>query len=125
MRRIVVAGAVTVPITTPATEGGLRAWAHGPLNGVVTPKGGSVDFDVRPVPPATFVEARVAVPAAAFTAVAPSGGPRLPRILAEEQRLASQANAQRGADERRARDRDRNARRLGVVPPIVAPLGWL
>src|SRR5438094_2530544 len=52
-------GAMTVHITTPATEGGLRAWAHGPLNGVVTPKGGSVDFDVRPVPPATFVEARV------------------------------------------------------------------
>ncbi len=116
-------GDMTVEIATPAAEGGVRAWAHGPLNGVVSIHAGNVTLAVHPVPAATFVEARVAMPAAAFT-VPPVGGPRLPRILSEEQANAQQANAQRAADEQRARDRDRNARRFGAVPLVVALLGW-
>src|SRR5439155_4706007 len=114
---------MVVHIATPATSG-VRAWAHGPLNGVVAITGGRVDLTVRPVPPATFVEARVAVPARAFT-VAPVGGPRLRHILAEEQVGATRANNARRAAADEERRREDRARWLAAIPTVVAVLGWI
>src|SRR5439155_16073552 len=48
-------GDMSVRLVTPAAEGGVRAWAHGPLNGVVSIDRGTVTLDVHPVPAATFV----------------------------------------------------------------------
>lgn len=61
----------------------VRAWGHGPDNGVVTVASDRVTLVVDDVPSRTFVEARVAIPRQAFT-VTPTGGERLPTILQEE-----------------------------------------
>ncbi|CAA9266062.1 MAG: hypothetical protein AVDCRST_MAG50-3144 [uncultured Acidimicrobiales bacterium] len=113
-------GRLRVALEVPGQAEGVRAWAHGPLNGLVELRGTTVLFSVDGVPPSTFVEGRVAVPAGAFT-VAPSGGDRLPAILAEEQGLADAANEQRA----RAQQREAIERfllRWWFVPPV---LGWI
>ncbi len=95
--------------TTPDTDTEVvRAWAHGPRNGAITNTGQQVDLAVRDVPAGEFVEARIAVPSAAFT-VAPQGGPRLPTILREERAFI---------DDREAADQ--RARAGNLAAPVVA-----
>lgn len=106
-------GELEVVLTVPGDGTGVRAWAHGPLQGVVEPRGDTILFTVDGVPASTFVEGRVAVPAEAFT-VAPEGGPRLPRILEEEEERANEANAYR----------DR-LKTLNLASPVVAIAGWI
>lgn len=91
-------GSVDVTLTTPSADG-LRAWAHGPLHGVVSLNGNVVNMNVVRLPSNTFVEGRVTLPSSVFT-VAPSGGERLPGILKEEKTNADVANAQRGFTEK-------------------------
>jgi uncharacterized membrane protein len=74
---------VQVRLTVPGDGLGVKAWAHGPRHGIVQP-GKVTTFDVAGVPAGEFVEGRVAVPVAAFTAASPGSSPRLPTILAEE-----------------------------------------
>jgi uncharacterized membrane protein len=105
------------PAATPETPdddaGVVRAWAHGPRNGVVTVASALVTLRVTGVPSETFVEARVVVPSAAFT-VPPSGGPRLPTVLEEERSF------------QRDLDREDFLRRLGNwAAPATAFLGIL
>lgn len=70
---------------TPADDASVvRAWAHGPRNGQVDVGPERVLLTVDDVPSSRFVEARVAIPATAFT-VPPESGERLPTILEEEQ----------------------------------------
>lgn len=87
-------GGLDVTITFPGDGTDLLAWAHGPLTGTVQPSGNVVTLDVGDVPAGRFVEARVALPAGAFT-VTPRGGPRLATIVAEEDERARRADAER------------------------------
>ena len=99
------------PTTPPTDTSVVRAWAHGPSNGVVTNNGSSVDLSVADVPAERFVEARIAVPAAAFT-VTPTGSPRLPTILEQEQHFID--------------DREATHQRVvvgNIGAPIIAALG--
>lgn len=94
---------ITVSIVTPVPEGtpvvageNLRAWAHGPLNGVVTVgDDGVVTATVLRVDPGTFVEPRVTMPSDWLSAAPVLPGAKLDEILAEEGRLADEANAER------------------------------
>ena len=92
-----VAASVELPDGIEATE--VRAWAHGPPHGTVRFANGSrVQFDVSPLPPRTFWEGRISMPAEAFSAVPLTGNTdHLSAVLAEERRWADEANAQREA----------------------------
>ena len=60
-------GGVEVRLTLPQTGGfdEVRAWAHGPLHGLVTPQpSGRVTFNVAPLPAGQMWEARVTFPRA-------------------------------------------------------------
>jgi uncharacterized membrane protein len=70
----------------------LRAWGHGPLNGVVTLGDGTVTLQVDQLDPETFVEGRILFPAAVVPAARLTDNVALPRILAEEARFARAAN---------------------------------
>ncbi len=67
----------------PADAGVVRAWGHGPPGGVVALGDQLVTASLPNVPAGRFVELRVLVPATEFD-VAPSGAPRLARVLDEE-----------------------------------------
>jgi uncharacterized membrane protein len=87
---------VTVHLPQGVTSDQVRAWAHGPLWGNVTIQpDASVVMQVDPLPANTFVEGRILFPAAALSAAPESSGPRLAAVLAEEQRLADEANSSR------------------------------
>ena len=92
---------VHVDLTFPpgVQKGDVRAWAHGPLNGVVaikgTPSAPSVTLDVTRLPANTFVEGRVLFPAAALPQAPLVNHAERQAVLAEEGRLAAEANTKR------------------------------
>jgi uncharacterized membrane protein len=87
---------VTVHLPQGVTSGEVRAWAHGPLWGTVTIEpDASVVMKVDPLPASTFVEGRILFPAAALSKAAASTMPMLDEVLAEEKRLADEANRSR------------------------------
>lgn len=96
-------GRVEVEVTMPGDGTDLRAFAHGDLRGVVEPDGNVVRLVVVDNPAGSPVEARITVPASAFT-VPPSGEPALPGILAEEAVFADEANAARAEAARAYRE---------------------
>ncbi|HEX2850122.1 MAG TPA: DUF2207 domain-containing protein [Acidimicrobiales bacterium] len=117
-------GRARVSLTVPGDGLDVRAWGHGPLNGLVEPRGNEVLWSVDGLPAGQFLEGRVAVPAAAFTAPG-DGTARLPGILEEEQRLADEANAQRARSAESDR-RQQQIRRLLRDTFFVLPiLGWI
>ncbi|MDR7417398.1 MAG: DUF2207 domain-containing protein [Armatimonadota bacterium] len=83
---------VRIPGTT---RGTLRAWGHGPLNGVVTLGDGTVTLQVNQLDPETFVEGRILFPTAVVPGARFVDQDALPRILAEEARFARAANLER------------------------------
>jgi uncharacterized membrane protein len=110
-------GEVRVALDVPGDGLDVRAWGHGPLDGLVEIQGTRVLLTAPDLPPGRFVEARVTLPSNAFT-VAPSGDARLPRVLAEETRLADEANAER--------ERDAAAsRRRRLVLDVLERVYWL
>ena len=95
----------------------VRAWAHGPLWGTVgIEQDGVVVLEVDDLPAQTFVEVRMLFPRSAVPAAPRADGPRVDAVLAEEGRLADEANAERAA----ARWKRRAAIALGAVLPLVA-----
>jgi uncharacterized membrane protein len=124
-----VTASVELPDGLDATD--LRAWAHGPLNGTVKIASGSrVQFDVSPLPPRTFWEGRIAMPARALSSVPLTGiTDRLPAVLAEEKRWADEANARREAwiaqQESRAEQRERMQARSRIFFPVAWVLGMI
>ncbi|HEX4978619.1 MAG TPA: DUF2207 domain-containing protein [Acidimicrobiales bacterium] len=116
-------GAVRVALEVPGDGIDVRAWAHGPLDGLVEPRGSTVLLSVDDLPAGEFVEGRVTVPAGNFT-VRTASGDRLPAVLSEEEALASQANEER---ERRAEAERRRERLLDALEtslPFVVVAGW-
>lgn len=85
-----------------AGAGDVRAWGHGPLDGVVTVRAdGAVTYEVPLVRAGQYAEARVVFPVAWLTNLssearkAHQGVFRLDTVLSQEQSWADQANAQR------------------------------
>ncbi len=113
-------GHVDISITMPGDGTGVRAWAHGPLNGEVTVTANQVGLVVDSLPANTFVEAHVVDPSSNFT-VPPTPNELLPGILASEQRDAETANAARAA----ARDRLQRRHDLQAGTPFVVIAGVL
>jgi len=111
---------VTIDIKVPGDGTGVGAWAHGPLNGVVTVTANLVGLDVEQLPANTFVEAHVVDPIENFT-MAPGPTPLLPGILLQEQRDADTANASRAA----ARERLDQRHALTLAMPFVVLAGLL
>lgn len=81
---------------TPLTREEVRAWAHGPLNGAVSftdPQ--TVVYDVRDIQPNNFVEGSILFPAEAVAFAPQIPADERARILADEAKWASEANALR------------------------------
>jgi uncharacterized membrane protein YgcG len=82
--------------TRPLRPGETRAWGHGPLAGevrILDPQ--TVELTVRDLSPFTFVEGSILFPNRAVPFAPIEAGPRAETILAEEKRLADEANALR------------------------------
>lgn len=62
-----------VTLRVPGDGEGVRAWAHGPLNGTVEVDGRVVRTDVEDLPAYTFLETRVIAPRGRFTGDLPEG----------------------------------------------------
>ena len=87
---------ITVHLPDGVSREQVRAWAHGPLWGDVTiAPDASVVMTVSPLPASTFVEGRILFPAAALAKAPLAGGAREQAVLAEEQKLADEANSAR------------------------------
>lgn len=87
---------VTVRLPEGVTRDQVRAWAHGPLWGTVTIEpDASVLMMIDPLPAYTFVEGRILFPAAALGKAPEQPGARLAAVLAEEKKLADEANRSR------------------------------
>jgi uncharacterized membrane protein len=105
---------------TPLTRGEVRAFGHGPLNGEVTfvnPQ--TIRYDVRDVPPLSFVEGSILFPADAVPTAVATGEPGLERILDQERVWVDEANALR---ERHETERDWVLYLLIGVPVALALL---
>lgn len=100
------------------TREDVRAWAHGPLWGNVTiGQDGVVRLEVDDLPASTFVEVRELFPRSAIPSAPRNEGPRVAEVLAEEGRLADEANAER--------DRARRRRAIAIGAGAVLPLAGL
>jgi uncharacterized membrane protein YgcG len=72
----------------------VRAFGHGPLNGQVTFAGPqTIRYEVRDVPPLSYVEGSILFPSAAVPLALSTGQPGLRQILEQEAVWAAQANA--------------------------------
>jgi uncharacterized membrane protein len=111
---------VSITIEVPGDGTGVRAWAHGPLNGEVTVTADLVGLQVDQLPANTFVEAHVVDPIENFT-IEPGPLPILPGILAQEQLDADAANQARADARQRLERRDQ----LAVATPFVVVLALL
>jgi len=79
--------------TRPLRDGEVRAWGHGPLAGRVRiPDPQTVELTVRDLQPFTFVEGSILFPPDSVPFALAEPGPGRARILAEERRLADEAN---------------------------------
>ena len=79
---------------TPLVRGDVRAFGHGPLNGQVTlvdPR--TIRYDVREVPPASYVEGSILFPRDAVPTALATDQPGLRSILDQEALWVEQANA--------------------------------
>lgn len=102
--------------TRPLQAGQVRAWGHGPFNGVVSiPSPNTVVYTVRNLEPNVFVEGSIVFPPGAVPLAPQQKVDRLQGIIAHERELASEANARR-----HLHDVEANATRaLFVVVPLL------
>jgi Predicted membrane protein (DUF2207) len=81
---------------TPLDRGEVRAFGHGPLNGEVTfVDQQTIRYEVRDVPPLSYVEGSILFPADAVPTAVQTNRPGLETILAQERVWADEANALR------------------------------
>jgi hypothetical protein len=84
----------------PLEKGDVRAFGHGPLNGTITlldPQ--TIRYDVRDIPPLSYVEGSVLFPSAAVPGSPMQAGDHLESILAQERSWVAEANALRSRHE--------------------------
>ena len=120
-------GAVSAQISLPRAveESELRAWAHGPLNGVIEKNGGTgVGLHAEDVPDYTVVDVRLAMPRALFSGSHAESGAALEDILAEEEKLAQQANRERGLLRFQESPQGFALLFLGVAGALASLIGW-
>lgn len=87
---------IRVHLPAGADLGEIRAWGHGPLNGNVEINSPTlVTLTLEDIYPGDYMEVRLAMPNSLFPQAARLSGNRLETILAEEEGLAQQANAER------------------------------
>lgn len=92
---------ITIVPPSALSKDQVRAWAHGPLNGLVSiGEDGAVTLHVTDLPAETFVEARVLYPSASFSAAPLWDGTITNKVLSEEKTWADEANAQRASAKR-------------------------
>lgn len=85
----------TIPKST-LPEEEFRVWGHGPLDGKVTRLSNSeAVWEAQKIPPGTLVDGRMVFPSSLVPAVPKTSGAGLDQILAEEERLAEEANTKR------------------------------
>jgi uncharacterized membrane protein len=122
---------IEVVLPKGVTKPEVRAWAHGPLTGVVAIHepgwtglrrrgvtevlGPVVSLDVNDLPANTFVEGRVLFPPSALAKAQQLPEAKLQTILAQEKRWAEEANAER----RRAQTLVAFATGVGVLVPLA------
>lgn len=115
---------ITVHPPKGVTRDQVRAWAHGPLWGdVAIQPNADVTLVVDNLPAETFVEARLLFPVAALSkspakGAAENAEPREQAVLAEEQKLADEANHQRSVSRLKAK----GVFALGLCGPLLALL---
>jgi len=111
-----VRATVLPPAGSAPEKGDIRVWAHGSLDGVVTPEeGGIVSLTQNDLPAKTALSVRILYPPAAFPDATEQSGDIKPTVLQEEQKLSDQANA--------ARSRARATQVFfNVVIPVLALL---
>lgn len=79
---------------SPLERGDVRVFGHGPLNGSVTmPDPSTIVYEVREVPPASFVEASILLPTDALAFAPQQSQDKLEEILGQERAWALEANA--------------------------------
>lgn len=89
---------VTVELPAGVARADVKAWAHGPLNGVVAiGPDAHVTLDVTALPANTFVEGRILFPSSALGKAPLIDQPRAAAVMQEEAGLAEQANQERRA----------------------------
>ncbi|HET6351646.1 MAG TPA: DUF2207 domain-containing protein, partial [Coriobacteriia bacterium] len=91
-------GNVSVAIKPPAelAKADVKAWAHGPLTGVVSIAGdGTVTLEVPNLPASTFVEARILYPAESLPSATVLQVAHRQEVMDAEGKLAREANAKR------------------------------
>jgi uncharacterized membrane protein len=116
-------GLATATLHVPPGTGRLRAWGHGPLDGVVALHGDTITWRAPDLPRGRFVEGRVTVPTARLPQLPVGGTPQLAQVLREERAWAKAANDERARAAETAR-RDRQIHdALLVVAPIAALVG--
>ncbi len=116
-------GVASAVLHVPPGAGDLRAWGHGPLNGVVRVGTDTVRWRTTDLPQGSYLEGRVAMPTARLPQLPPGPTALLPQVLAEEGSWARAANdARRQAAQEAERDR-RIHDGLLVAAPFVALFG--
>ncbi len=112
-----------------ASRANVRAWGHGPLNGVLTVRAdGSVALSVDDLPPETFVEVHELFPPDLLSEEDQVPIEVVDIRLATEQRLAAAANAVRAAARAQVAMEhriDRTAWKVTVVAAALALAVWL
>jgi uncharacterized membrane protein len=87
---------ITIHLPPGASKDELKVWAHGPLTGVVTPVDGqTVTLEAPNVPQNRFVEGRILFPKRLVPKAATHPDAIQAKAVAEETRLAEEANAAR------------------------------
>jgi uncharacterized membrane protein len=120
---------ISIQLPQPASYPEVRAWAHGPLWGNVRFTGGKILLTVSPLPANRFWEVRIAFP----LAWVPAGDRRiaaiqLPKILAEEDVWAKEANRQREKareEEQTKKEKKAQAWIFTYLLVGIAPIAWL
>ena len=93
-------GAAEILVVLPpgASRDEIRAFAHGPLHGVITIENGQlVRLSISPLPAHRFVEGRILFPTRLVPHAPYVPGNRLATVLAEEKAMAEAANRERRA----------------------------
>jgi uncharacterized membrane protein len=107
---------ITLKPPAPVSRGDLNEWVHGPLWAESRIRNdGTVLISCRHLPAHTYLEIRALYPPDLFPGVAPSMRSVRPGIMAEEARLAEEAN----------RERERAAERLAARAKRVEHGNWV